>query len=60
MAIRLRLRTAYVGRAYLEATPISRHRHAPNVVTAVLASYRGFDTLGRDGRDLRGVHSASR
>lgn len=35
---------AHVGRAYLEATP--KDIGAPNVVTAVLASYRGFDTLG--------------
>ncbi len=35
---------AYVGQAYIEETPgdIS----VPNIVTAVLASYRGFDTLG--------------
>lgn len=35
---------AYVGRAYLQQTP--HEIGAPNVVTAVLASYRGFDTLG--------------
>ncbi|MEQ1782054.1 MAG: DUF4040 domain-containing protein [Hyphomonadaceae bacterium] len=35
---------AYVGRAYLEAAP--GKTGAANVVTAVLASYRGFDTLG--------------
>ena len=35
---------AYVGRAYLQSTP--GEIGAPNVVTAVLASYRGFDTLG--------------
>ena len=35
---------AHVGRAYLEQTP--HDIGAPNVVTAVLASYRGFDTLG--------------
>jgi multicomponent Na+:H+ antiporter subunit B len=35
---------AYVGRAYLEATP--GEVGTPNVVTAVLSSYRGFDTLG--------------
>jgi multicomponent Na+:H+ antiporter subunit B len=35
---------AHVGRAYLEAT--SHDIGIPNVVTAVLASYRGFDTLG--------------
>ncbi|WP_417489529.1 DUF4040 domain-containing protein [Maricaulis sp.] len=35
---------AYVGRDYLEQTP---HDIAvPNIVTAVLSSYRGFDTLG--------------
>jgi len=34
----------YVGRAYLEATPSDIGM--PNVVTAVLSSYRGFDTLG--------------
>lgn len=36
--------SSHVGRAYLESTP--RDIGAPNVVTAVLASYRGFDTLG--------------
>ncbi|HVY88549.1 MAG TPA: DUF4040 domain-containing protein [Hyphomonadaceae bacterium] len=35
---------AYVGRAYLEQA--TSHTGAANVVTAVLASYRGFDTLG--------------
>jgi len=35
---------AHVGRAYLEAAP--KEIGAPNIVTAVLASYRGFDTLG--------------
>jgi multicomponent Na+:H+ antiporter subunit B len=35
---------AYVGRLYLEETP--HEIGPPNVVTAVLASYRGFDTLG--------------
>jgi multicomponent Na+:H+ antiporter subunit B len=35
---------AYVGRAYLEATP--NDIGIPNAVTAVLSSYRGFDTLG--------------
>ena len=35
---------AYVGRIYIERTPVEIG--APNVVTAVLASYRGFDTLG--------------
>ncbi len=35
---------AYVGRAYLEQA--GRDVGPPNVVTAVLASYRGFDTLG--------------
>lgn len=34
----------YVGRHYLQETP--RDIGIPNVVTAVLASYRGFDTLG--------------
>ncbi|MBU6319163.1 MAG: DUF4040 domain-containing protein [Alphaproteobacteria bacterium] len=36
--------SSYVGRLYLEHTP--HDIGAPNVVTAVLASYRGFDTLG--------------
>lgn len=35
---------AAVGRAYVEQTPDSIA--VPNIVTAVLASYRGFDTLG--------------
>ncbi len=35
---------AYLGRAYLVRTPLEVD--VPNVVTAVLASYRGFDTLG--------------
>lgn len=35
---------AYVGRAYLVRTP--EEVGPPNVVTAVLASYRGYDTLG--------------
>lgn len=35
---------AYLGRAYLVRTP--EEVGAPNVVTAVLASYRGYDTLG--------------
>jgi multicomponent Na+:H+ antiporter subunit B len=35
---------AYVGRAYLEAA--GNDTGVPNVVTAVLSSYRGFDTLG--------------
>ncbi|MEM1380331.1 MAG: DUF4040 domain-containing protein [Pseudomonadota bacterium] len=35
---------AYVGNAYIEATPTDIE--VPNIVTAVLASYRGFDTLG--------------
>lgn len=35
---------AYVGRAYLERTPDDIA--VPNVVTAVLASYRGYDTFG--------------
>jgi multicomponent Na+:H+ antiporter subunit B len=35
---------AYAGRAYLQATPDDIG--IANVVTAVLSSYRGFDTLG--------------
>jgi len=35
---------AYLGVEYLEAT--RREMFLPNVVTAVLASYRGFDTFG--------------
>lgn len=35
---------SYVGLEYLERT--GPDTHVPNVVTAVLASYRGFDTLG--------------
>ncbi len=35
---------AYVGQAYVERTPSDIA--VPNIVTAVLASYRGFDTLG--------------
>jgi len=35
---------AYVGRAYLVRTPLEVG--TPNVVTAVLASYRGYDTFG--------------
>jgi multicomponent Na+:H+ antiporter subunit B len=35
---------AYVGSEYLERTP--DEIAVPNVVTAVLASYRGYDTLG--------------
>ena len=34
----------HVGGAYLERA--YEETHTPNVVTAVLASYRGFDTLG--------------
>ena len=34
----------HVGGAYLDRT--YEETHIPNVVTAVLASYRGFDTLG--------------
>lgn len=34
----------YVGAAYLAQSPVETD--IPNVVTAVLASYRGFDTLG--------------
>ncbi|MEM8749389.1 MAG: DUF4040 domain-containing protein [Pseudomonadota bacterium] len=33
-----------VGAAYIERTPDDIH--VPNIVTAVLASYRGYDTLG--------------
>lgn len=35
---------AYVGAQYIEQTP--NDIEVPNIVTAVLASYRGFDTLG--------------
>ena len=35
---------SHVGAAYLEKT--AEDIHIPNVVTAVLASYRGFDTFG--------------
>ncbi|MEZ5939554.1 MAG: DUF4040 domain-containing protein [Hyphomonadaceae bacterium] len=35
---------AYVGRLYIEHTP--HEIGVPNIVTAVLSSYRGFDTLG--------------
>lgn len=35
---------SYVGLLYIEAT--ARDIEVPNIVTAVLASYRGFDTLG--------------
>lgn len=35
---------AHVGRSYLIETP--KEIGVPNVVTAVLSSYRGFDTLG--------------
>lgn len=35
---------AYVGKVYIEETP--NDIAVPNIVTAVLASYRGFDTLG--------------
>ena len=35
---------AYVGRTYLEVA--RQETGVPNAVTAVLASYRGFDTLG--------------
>lgn len=35
---------AYVGQAYIDDTP--KDIEVPNLVTAVLASYRGFDTLG--------------
>ena len=37
----------YVGTDYNEMTP--KDIGVPNVVTAVLASYRGFDTLGETG-----------
>jgi multicomponent Na+:H+ antiporter subunit B len=35
---------AYIGAVYMERT--ASEIAVPNVVTAVLASYRGFDTLG--------------
>lgn len=35
---------AHVGLSYIEQTP--KDISVPNIVTAVLASYRGFDTLG--------------
>ena len=35
---------SYVGQAYVERTP--NEIGLPNIVTAVLASYRGYDTLG--------------
>lgn len=35
---------ATIGREYIERTP--KEISVPNIVTAVLASYRGFDTLG--------------
>jgi multicomponent Na+:H+ antiporter subunit B len=35
---------SYIGREYMERTPAEIG--VPNVVTAVLASYRGYDTLG--------------
>ncbi|MCQ8186027.1 DUF4040 domain-containing protein [Parvularcula maris] len=35
---------AYVGAEYIAQTP--QDVEVPNIVTAVLASYRGFDTLG--------------
>ena len=35
---------AHVGQAYVDETP--NDIAVPNIVTAVLASYRGFDTLG--------------
>ncbi|MEQ8556816.1 MAG: DUF4040 domain-containing protein [Henriciella sp.] len=37
----------YVGTDYIERTP--QEIGVPNIVTAVLASYRGFDTLGEVG-----------
>ena len=36
-----------MGTDYLERTP--NEIGVPNIVTAVLASYRGFDTLGEVG-----------
>lgn len=35
---------SYVGRDYLQTTP--KEIDVPNIVTAVLASYRGYDTFG--------------
>ncbi|MEM9987903.1 MAG: DUF4040 domain-containing protein [Pseudomonadota bacterium] len=35
---------AYLGQAYVERSPVDID--VPNLVTGVLASYRGFDTLG--------------
>src|SRR5690606_9386682 len=35
---------SYIGEAYVERT--AKEIAVPNIVTAVLASYRGFDTLG--------------
>ena len=35
---------SYVGHGYIERTP--EEINIPNVVTAILASYRGFDTMG--------------
>lgn len=35
---------SYVGQAYVDQSP--NEIAVPNIVTAVLASYRGFDTLG--------------
>ena len=35
---------AYLGRDFMERTP--QDIQIPNVVTAVLASYRGYDTFG--------------
>jgi multicomponent Na+:H+ antiporter subunit B len=35
---------AYIGQVYVERT--AKEIAVPNIVTAVLASYRGFDTLG--------------
>lgn len=37
----------YVGTDYIQKTP--EEIGVPNIVTAVLASYRGFDTLGETG-----------
>ncbi|GGD09336.1 DUF4040 domain-containing protein [Aquisalinus flavus] len=35
---------AYIGQQFVERTP--QDVEIPNIVTAILASYRGFDTLG--------------
>ena len=36
----------YMAPHFLEKTPEEINEHVPNVVTAVLASYRGYDTFG--------------